>query len=181
MQMQDVRVRTVLYKLRLETPKKVPVWQHCWVQEEEWTFSKCGFPGDLTFMNSLTHLFVHAVGGSNDSTMLWQAGGVEISEHILYVSLSLKCNTCSGWNARCRILLRYLQNMFIFPLLQTRRMLIGLSRACSHRHDTKETVPTLTAHISAVSVLTVSETGFSRTKSSPDLGEKNSLVLYDWS
>lgn len=49
-------------------------------------------------------------------------------------------------------------------------MLIGLSKACSHRDDTKETTPTLTARISAVGVLPVLETGLGWTKSSPDLG-----------
>lgn len=62
------------------------------------------------------------------------------------------------------------------PLSKSQRMLIGLSRACSHRHDTKETAPTLTAHISAVSVLPVLETGLSRIKSGPDLGERPSLL-----
>lgn len=44
------------------------------------------------------------------------------------------------------------------PLSQSQRMQIGLSRACSHRHNTKETAPTLTAHMSAVSVLPLLET-----------------------
>lgn len=36
-------------------------------------------------------------------TMLSWAGVGDDSEHILYFSLSLKCNTCSSWNALCHI------------------------------------------------------------------------------
>lgn len=96
---------------------------------------------------------------------------MEVSEHIPYIREPLT-KVQQMHRLKCHIIL--FQNMFIFPLSQSQRMLIGLSRACSHRHDTKETAQTLTAHISAVSVLPVLETGLSRTKSGPDLGERTS-------
>ncbi len=106
----------------------------------------------------IRHSFTHSSVCSCITAPCWNGYGVNLLGHF---------HTCSDWNAFCYIIL--LKNIFIFPLSQSWRMLIGLSRACSHRDDTKETSPTLTAHNSAFSVLPVLDKGLSWTKSSPDL------------
>lgn len=132
-------------------------------------------------IHSFTHLSMQ--WGSNDSHMLQQAGVVDVSDHILYVSLSLKCNACSGWNAWYHILLHQLlspqsPNIRLVPRPHPNpgECWLACRRACSHRYNSSTTVPTLTAHIFAVSVLPVLETGLSGTKSSPDLGEHFGIV-----
>lgn len=81
-----------------------------------------------------------------------------VSEHILYISLSLKMQHMQRLKCLNPILQHDLQpHIYIFSTSQSQRMLIGLCRACSYRHETKAPTLKLTVHNAAVVVLPVLE------------------------
>jgi len=114
-------------------------------------------------------------GSYDDSHMLQQAGVVVVS-HSLCRPLTdmrhmqpVKCLISNTFASAPR---PQKPTMCFVPHPHLNPRECWLAWACRHRYNRSTAVPTLTAHVFAVSGLPVLETGLSGTKSRVDLGER---------